>query len=253
MQTPSTQPVQNATGGRAKVLIREGLCHLEVRQKVSRPALLLEHSSSTPAYEWSVVHMLDFLIRDGWKHALVPRKCKSSELLGEFQMGYRAGGQKIWFSRSSQSTVCREYLLCLITATDLFNRGADHIIHQEQKAYYVALLRDPATAETHRSQVPLFGGKLVESLSGALCGSAAHEEEAIPAPALALTQVASRRVKRPTLQQTGRRMLARGRGAQRQRTTHDAAQDEPGQPAPPTPVPEDAAAAPSSSSPSPAS
>ena len=59
------------------VLSREGLGQLGVQHKISRPRLLLQHSVGTAASEWSVVHMLDFLMQDGWGHAAVPLVTRS--------------------------------------------------------------------------------------------------------------------------------------------------------------------------------
>ena len=80
------------------------------------------------------------------------------------QLGYRAGGDKIWYSKRSQRTVCREYLLCLITSDDLFTRGAECVPHQAKKSFYAALLKDPASVKAPQAQAPLFDGKLVADM-----------------------------------------------------------------------------------------
>ena len=113
------------------------------------------------------------------------------------QLGYRAGCEKIWYSKRSQQTVCREYLLCLITSDDLFTRGAECVPHQAKKSFYAALLKDPASAKAPLAPAPLFDGTLVAD------------------PVVA--QTAAGRAKRRRLRQVSQRLLGRGRGAKRGR------------------------------------
>ena len=121
-------------GNSSWLLMRECMQLLVPHRSVSRPILVSEIcNDALPLLSRSVYELMKLLHADGLMWRRLPPHANQRA-----RLRYTSGDEKVWFTNSF--IVEASYLVCLIEAATLLDRGVPCIEHGQPRQYYKAIL-----------------------------------------------------------------------------------------------------------------